>query len=335
MLIHLKGFILMFKKLFFYILLSLPCSLFFFKEIKNIDEHAACGLYQDYINDDKFFAILQYIYQLQPSFFNGDPADCFPISPSNMIDLFYTIEPLLNFLDPLVWGNIVFPMTLLPVADSFDELLKKSENTDLEKYNASHIVVIKGATYPAMKKQLLYVLNMANESGLILPIFLLANTERLNTNLYYESFDYIVNDLQIDLGRSLVGDELNFISQHLSNEYGLALIINQFYNTNNNFTLVDVLSDPLLNNFDMYLMNNGYDYANILFISNNIFGLYHELRYLLNTLDYPEDVNVNFPVTFAGEAISLVDPINPEGILLRKLKMVAVLYTMLIDHIDD
>jgi hypothetical protein len=322
----------MFKKILFITLVIFLR----FSNIESINNEMAYDLYNKHINEDKLSIILQYLYWKQPSFFIENPIDFLPLNQENMIDFLFSMEPLFNFLDPLLWGNIVFPISLAPVAESFDQLLKKSTFNDREKYSKSNVVLIKGGTYPAMKKQLLYVLEMVDNSEYKRPIFLLTNSDRLNTHLYYESFDNIVNDLEDSLKRTLTQDELHFVSQNLSNEYQLALIISHFFNQEDNLTILDFKSpDPLLLEFNEYLKSSGYSSAIIFFVSNNIFTIYNQLKYRIMAWDNQELVDDNFFVFFAGEDIPLHDPVNLEGIFLRKLKMFAILYSMIVENIND
>ncbi len=299
-----------------------------------ITNEEAYDFFKKYINEDSMKNIISYIHQIQPSFFLEDPCSFFPLNEDNLEDFFYSMDPLTDFLNPLLWGNIVFPFSVASLSNDFDKVLKKSNNTDIEKILSSDIIIIKGGTYPAMKKQLFFVKEIISEFQNNKPLFLIADEKRLNTNLYYESFDYIVSDIESTINKKLTNDDLIFIESNLKNEYGLGLIINRFFNLSNmkafNFTY-----DKFIFELKNFLESNGYKKASVLFVSNNIFTLYNKLRYEINILESPEIADSNYPVTFCGENITLKDPKNAEGIFLRKLKMITVLLSLIINSIDN
>lgn len=320
----------MFKKTLF----TLIIAFLTFTNIYVISNDDAYNFYTNYIDENNLATILGYLYKQQPSFFVEDPALYFPLTPDNIEDFLFVIEPLVAFFDPLLWGNIVFPLSVASLSDNFDNVFIPSDSSDIDNVTAADVILLKGGTYAAMKKQLLYINNIANQYNPNAPLFLLTNSSRLNTNLFYESFDYIISDIQSSLNRVLTDDDLSFIASNLDNEYSLALIIDRFY-TISNLTVLDSSYDPLLLNFNDYLFANNYDSANILFVSNNIFTLYNELKYAINALDNPLMINSNYPVTFGGEDITLFDRANPEGIWLRKLKMITVLLNLIVSNIDN
>lgn len=320
----------MFKKILF----TLFIIFFNHTKIKSINTDDAYNLYTQYIDENNMQYILTSLYKKQPSFFIEDPSAYFPINSNNIEDFVFILDPLINFFEPLLWGNIVFPIHIDFLSDSLDKVIKKSNNTDIEKIINTDIIILKGGTYPAMKKQLLYVNALSNKYNQNIPVFIIADSSRLNTNLYYESLDYIIEDIQSTINRALTNDDLSFIATHLNNEYSLALIINRFFNLNN-LNVIDLEYDPLLLEFNDLLLSMNYEKANILAISNDIFTSYNELLYFINALDNSTLINPNYPVTFGGSDIPLIDPINPEGISLRKLKMITVLLNLIASNIDN
>lgn len=304
------------------------------KNIISINSNEAYTLFSNYINEKEMYIIIEDLYKKQPSFFNEDPREYFPINEYNLEDFLYSIEPLANFLEPLLWGNIVFPLSINHLSSNFNNLFINRNESDNEKTQYSDIIIIKGGTYPAMKKELLYIKKIMAETKEQKPIFLLANSSRINTNLYYESFDNIVEDIQTYTNRALSDEDLLFISNHLNNEYEIGLIIERFFDSEN-LKVIDFTHDPFLLNFKEFLKSCNYDSAKLLILSNNIFTLYQELRYKIHILNNPEFFDVQFPIIFAGYNITLMDPKNPEGILLRKLKMLTVLLNLIIENIDN
>jgi hypothetical protein len=321
----------MLKKILFMILIVISGIS---KKILPINNNDAYNFYKKYIDENSMENILSYIYKKQPSFFLEDPSPYFPLHSENIEDFIYAIEPLINFFEPLLWGNIVFPISISPLADNFDAVLNQSDISDVDKIQSSDVILLKGGTYPAMKKQLLFVNQIITKFQQNIPLFLVARSSRLNTNLYYESFDYIAEDIQSTINRALTEEDLAFIASNLNNEYGLALIINRFFNSQN-LTILDLECDDFLSNFNDYLYSINYYNGNVLFISNNIFTLYHELKYAINALDNPEVIDPNYPLTFGGKDIPLKDSLNPEGIFLRKLKMITLLLNLIVNNIDN
>jgi hypothetical protein len=320
----------MLKKILFIIFTILS----FNNQTYPITNEDAYRFYNNYIDENNMQEILSYIYNKQPGFFLEDPAFYFPLHPDNIEDFFYILEPLINFLQPLLWGNIVFPISLSCLSDNFDNLFEASQHDDVQKILSSEIILLKGGTYPAMKKELLFANKTLSELQQNKPLFLLASSSRLNTNIYYESFENIIADIQSTINRSLTEEDLAFIQANLETEYGLALIINRFFNIGN-LTVLDLDYTQFLLHFNDYLVSKGYTETNLLFLSNNIFALYNELKYAIWALDNPEMINPNFSITFGGHDIPLKDPIHPEGILLRKLKMLTVLLTLITNNIDN
>ena len=321
----------MFKKTFFILLICLFSQL----QVYSINSNDAYDFYSHYIDDNNLQAILSYLYEKQPGFFLDDPSFYFPLNRDNIEDFFFVIEPLVNFFKPLLWGNLVFPFTVEPVSYNLDTVFLPSSNmSDIDKVILSDVIILKGGNYAAMKKQLLYINEILNQYNKNVRLFILTDSSRSNTNLYYESFDNIIVDIQSAINRVLTPDDLLFIASNLDNEYTLGLIVNRFFGSDNTEVL-DSPMDPLLLNFNDYLVENNYSNASILFLSNNIFALYNELNYSINALDNYSIIDSNFPVTFAGQDIGLIDPVNPEGVLLRKLKMITVLLNLIVENIED
>lgn len=320
----------MLKKIVFIILILS----FFNEKTYSITNQEAYDFFRNYINENNMKNIISYIYKTQPSFFLEDPISFFPLDNNNIEDFFYSIEPLNNFLDPLLWGNIIFPFSIASLSNDFDDLLKKSNDTDIEKILSSDVIFIKGGTYPAIKKQLLFVKEIIKEFQNNKPLFLIADETRLNTNLYYESFNYIVSDIESTINKKLTEDDLIFIESNLKNEYGIALIINHFFNIDN-MKILKFNYDEFIFQLNIFLTSKGYKKAHVLFVSNNIFTLYNQLQYEINILDMPDMTDSNYSVTFCGQDIPLKDPKNPEGIFLRKLKMMTILLSLIINNIDN
>ncbi len=306
----------------------------FYNQINTISFNDGFRLYEKYIDHENMFSILNYLYAKQPSFFFDNPMNYYPLNEENIEGLFYAIEPLVNFFEPLLWGNIVFPISLASLAHNFDNLFQKSNNSDIDKVYDADVIIIAGGTYPAMKKQLLYVNKLLDVNKPLTPLFLLTRSERKNTNLYYELYDNIVSDIQSTINRVLTDDDLFFIRSNLDNEYTLALIIKRFFNLGN-LTVLDWGNDGFLLKLNDFLESLNFNYAKILFMSNNIFTLYNELKYTINAIDDPFMVNKNYPVVFGGQDIELIDLVNKEGIFLRKLKMLTVLLNIITENIDE
>ena len=328
----------LFKKIYFLNIFILTCS-FGIVDESSIDSRLPDGLVlskkliiqmSDYFNFKELETVYINLYKLYPEFFTKNPKDFFPLKTKNdkiVFDFIDACFPLYEFFSEMQWGETGFPVSVGSLENNIKAMFLTPNSFDITKMEGNGVICIPGATFPSMLTRLLEAKKNINEK--IKGIYFLVRENRENSKLSYETVKNIVNEIELKLGRKLLPDEIEFVSTHNKNEYEFAKIIQYFFDQENKTEIFLAKEDhskyEKCLDFVKFAVSNFPELKNIIIVSHNIFTFYDKYIWQKVIGSSPFTLSV-IPL---GHTIPLIDKKNPEGVLVRFIRLSNLLLQMM------
>lgn len=189
-----------------------------------------------YIDFDYFFSIFKKFYEKKDKleflngteFYSSFDVACYRRDNDSINFYHKFLVPFSTYFSQFSWGNINLPI----VSDflNFDEIKINIFRSNLfsfakEDLKDADVIYINGGVFFGMFSPILQVLPYLKDSELVIGI----KNSRKNIEVYYESFDFIIKEIEDKLKIVLSSSDKIFIENNISNEYGLANIIKFFF----------------------------------------------------------------------------------------------------------
>lgn len=287
------------------------------------------GTITEYLNLSNLEKIYTVLYKKNPNLFTENSEKYFPLCEKDddiVINFINTCIPLVDFFSQMKWGETGFPFSISELEPFIQGLFVLPYLSDSEVMKFADIVCIKGATFPTMLSRLLRTKKFLHSN--IKGIYFLPKKSRLNTGLFYESVSHIVSTVETELGRKLHPSEIEFIEMNNENEYQLAKVIQYFFDTEKNTHIYFTNDHSDYEKFVLYVKSYYSNIKDIVIMSNNIFAYYDQYvwrRAIKNS-------NININCVAAGYDALLTDSKNPEGVLVKTIRMATLFLKMIRDN---
>lgn len=303
---------------------------FFVSEIFCLSRQEGVTLCNTFLNEEKLKTVMKYIYVYCPSFFYDNPDIYFPIEKENITDFYVNMAFLINFFEPLTLEKICFPINIKSLSDSINKVVI-SNPLEKDDISSSEMIVLRANRYDIMEKEFFTVLDLCKKKEKNVPIYIVANTEKKYILKDPNITNTIINSIEMRLKRSLKSHERDFVFEHLNNEFNMALVLEHFFNTENNIVLFASHSDNFYNDFFEFLKKRYIEDRKILFLSQEFITSYEELRYSLWKKDFSHK---EYEIIFKYYPTMHTEN-NQQILALQKMKMITALLTEIINNIDE
>lgn len=228
------------------------------------------------------------------------------------------LVPFSTYFSQFPWGNINLPI----VTDflNFDEIKINLFRGDLlsfskENLKDADIIYINGEVFLGMFSQMLEVLPYLKDSEVVIGI----KNSRKNTGFYYESFDFIIKEIEDKLKIILSSSDKIFIENNISDEYGLANIIKFFFQKKYNLKIKIFSHDEAKVFKDITEFFSDLELRNkpifCVCIANGIFSYFQKIKYDVSLLEQRMSSHVR--VEFVDLGLPLHHVYNLELIYIK------------------
>lgn len=284
----------------------------------------------DYFNLEELEVVYLNLYKLCPEFFIKNLQDFFPLKAKNDKIIFDFVDacfPLYEFFSEMQWGETGLPVSVRSFESNINKMFLTQNSFDITKMDGEAVLCIPGGTFPTMLTRLLEAKKNINEK--VKGVYFLIRENRENTKLTYETVKNIINEIELKLERKLFSDEIEFVKQHNKNEYEFVKIIQHFFDQENKteiFFAKDGESkyEKCLE-FTKFVLAIFPELKNIIIVSHNLFTFYDKYTWEKALKGSSFALSI-IPI---GQNIPLIDKKNPEGLLVRYIRLSNLLLQMM------